>query len=85
MSDYRLYCLDGSGNIGFADWIRAADDRDAVAQARLLKRAARKCEVWQGNRLVATLDTSDLMIHSAHEEQTLYPPTAEAAATYPQR
>ena len=60
MSDYRLYSLDGAGIISFADSIRAADDEDAVRQARELKSNALKCEVWHGTRLVAALDTNDL-------------------------
>jgi len=55
-----LYCLDGAGEIELADWIEAADDADAVRQAQKLKKDARKCEVWQGRRLVATLDDQRL-------------------------
>jgi hypothetical protein len=43
-----------------AEWIDAADDADAVRQAQVLKQNARKCEVWDGNRLVARLDAQDL-------------------------
>ena len=64
MVDYRLYCQDAGGNISFADWIEAVDDDDAVRQARLLKQSARRCEVWQGNRLVASLDAPELAIHA---------------------
>ena len=60
MASYRLYCLDGAGEIELADWIEAADDADAVRQAQKLKKDARKCEVWQGRRLVATLDDQRL-------------------------
>jgi hypothetical protein len=60
MSEYRLYCLDGAGKIGFADWIEAADDEEAIAKARVLKENVVKCEVWQRHRLVATLDADDL-------------------------
>jgi len=60
MRDYRLYCLDGTGSISLAEWIQAPDDADAVRQAQELKRGALKCEVWLGNRLVATLDGSAL-------------------------
>ena len=37
MPEYRLYCLDGGGQIGFADWIEANDDGDAIATARRLR------------------------------------------------
>jgi hypothetical protein len=60
MSDYRLYCQDGTGTISLAEWIKAQDDEDAIQQARSHKSAVRKCEVWQGNRLVASLDASEL-------------------------
>jgi hypothetical protein len=56
VSVYKLYCYDGAGNIWVADWIEAASDEEAVAAARLMK-AAVKCEVWQQDRLVATLDS----------------------------
>jgi hypothetical protein len=56
MQQYRLYCLDGFGSIGLAEWIEATDDTDAMRQAQEIKRGALRCEVWLGNRLVATLD-----------------------------
>ena len=59
MTDYRVYCLDAKGHIGLADWIEAATDEDAVAQARRMKRDALKCEVWQRSRLVAVLDCQE--------------------------
>jgi hypothetical protein len=56
MASYRLYCLDGAGRISLADWIEADSDDHAIAQARVIKRGAQKCEVWQLNRLVARID-----------------------------
>jgi hypothetical protein len=56
----RLYCLDGAGRISLAQWVAAADDRDAIRQAHELKLHALKCEIWKGGRLVATLDAEDL-------------------------
>jgi hypothetical protein len=64
MVAYRLYCLDGLGGIELADIIEAADDGEAIDQARQLKSGALKCEVWSGSRLVATLKASDLRIRS---------------------
>jgi hypothetical protein len=58
---YRLYCLDARGQISLAEWIDAENDQDAIRQAQVLKQHARKCEVWQGNRLVARLDSQDLV------------------------
>jgi hypothetical protein len=55
MADYRLYCLDGAGRISLAEWIDAADDEAAVAKARELHGQALKCEIWRGQRLVASL------------------------------
>ena len=60
MASHRLYCLDGAGRISLADWIRAADDEDAVRQARLMKNRSLECEVWRGDRLVATLNVQDV-------------------------
>jgi hypothetical protein len=56
MVDYRLYCLDGAGKIGFAHWIEADTDDEALTKARELKPDSRKCEVWQETRLVAKLN-----------------------------
>lgn len=55
MRHYRLYCLDETGRIGLAEWIEAADDADAIRQAHDLNERALKCEIWQGQRLVATI------------------------------
>ena len=60
MPSYRLYCLDGAGRINLADWINAETDEEAVAIARKIEHGARKCEIWQANRLVAKLDAHDL-------------------------
>jgi hypothetical protein len=60
MRDYRLYCLNAAGSIDYADWIEAADDKQAIAKARELKKNAVKCEVWERHRLVATLNADDL-------------------------
>lgn len=56
MADYRLHCLDHNGNISLAEWITADTDEEAIAHARQLEHGARKCEVWQQQRLVATID-----------------------------
>jgi hypothetical protein len=55
MAAYRLYCLDGAGHIGLADWIEADTDEDAIASARDLRPGAHRCEIWLKERLVATL------------------------------
>jgi len=71
MVAYRLYCLDSAGQISLADWINAADDQDAIRQAREVERGASKCEIWQGSRLVATLDAQDLAADRASSEPPL--------------
>lgn len=60
MADYRLYCLDGAGRISLAEWIAATGDEDAIRQAHDMKFHALKCEIWKGQRLVATLDAQQL-------------------------
>jgi len=54
MPDYRLYCLDGVGKIGTGEWLDAKNDDEAIVIARL-KRLHTKCELWEQNRLVATI------------------------------
>jgi hypothetical protein len=56
MASYRLYCLDGAGRISLADWIEADSDEDAIVKAGAIKNGAQKCEIWQLNRLVATIN-----------------------------
>lgn len=60
MDDYRLYRVDGTGQIQLVELLKAGDDDDAVQQARKLGRDGLKCEVWQGRRLVTTLQSQDL-------------------------
>jgi hypothetical protein len=60
MREYRLYCLNDLGNLDLVDVIIAGDDSAAISRARALKRHARKCEVWEGRRLVASLQSDDL-------------------------
>ena len=56
MPNYRVYCYDGAGKLWVADWIEAATDKEALAQARA-KTVAVKCEVWQRDRLIGTIET----------------------------
>ena len=57
---YRLYCLDRTGRISFAEWIDADADAEAVGQARALKNGAIRCEVWEAQRLVAVFGADGL-------------------------
>ena len=54
MSEYRIYCFQGGENL-WSDGIVAANDDDAVNTMRTLRDVV-KAEVWQGSRLVASLD-----------------------------
>ena len=54
MTEYRLYCLNEHGHFRDAHEITAGSDRVAVAKARELKVPV-NCELWSGNRLVASL------------------------------
>ncbi|HEX3423812.1 MAG TPA: hypothetical protein VHS33_10485 [Sphingomicrobium sp.] len=56
MADYRIYCVDGNGHIGFADWIAAASNEEAILKARELKPDAHRCELWLQNDLIAKLN-----------------------------
>lgn len=58
-TQYRYYCLDGTGRLHDAEWIRAASDEEAIAQIEA-KHPGATCEIWQGKRLVAAI-TSDRM------------------------
>jgi hypothetical protein len=51
---YRYYCLDGVGHLHSAEWFEADSDEHAVAIIRE-KHPEGRCEVWQGERLVAAV------------------------------
>jgi hypothetical protein len=52
---YRLYRLDGAGKISSAEWIDAADDKDAAREARLRAKDG-TCELWDRSRLIARIE-----------------------------
>ena len=52
---YRVYCYDGARKIVSADWIEAVSDEDAIAKAEAAG-FGDKCEIWDGNRMVAQLE-----------------------------
>jgi hypothetical protein len=56
-NNYRVYRLDRANHVLEVEWLTAASDEQAVAAARVLKRAD-KCEIWQGERLVATVESA---------------------------
>ena len=55
MPSYRIYCYDGAGKLWVSDSIDAASDDAALDAARGMK-VAIKCEVWQRDRLVGTVE-----------------------------
>ena len=55
MQTYRLYCLDGAGKVASAEWLQAEDDGAAIAAVQDMH-GGRKCELWQGERLVAVVE-----------------------------
>ena len=54
MRNYRIYILDEWGRIGFAEDLQAMTDEAALALAAEVNPRARKYELWEGRRLVAT-------------------------------
>lgn len=50
---YRVYAYDMGQNSVTADFVKAADDEEAIAKAQAC--AASKCEIWDGKRLVAQI------------------------------
>jgi len=55
--EYRIYTYDGIRRIVTSDWIKASSDEEAIAHARAL--ASTRCELWDGDRLIAELGTED--------------------------
>ena len=44
--NYRVYCMDGSGNITLAHWLEASDDEEAIRKTEEVKGDAPRCEIW---------------------------------------
>jgi hypothetical protein len=53
--NYRLYCFDGAGKVWTGDCLSAGSDAEAIELAHCMDVGV-KCEIWQGNRLVATIE-----------------------------
>ena len=53
-ANYIVYILDDAGKIRGAEWIAAAGDEDAIAQARRFSLWT-ECELWQRTRKVARI------------------------------
>jgi hypothetical protein len=52
--NYRYYCLDGAGHLHEAEWFDADGDEQAVEHVKSTQPDS-KCEIWQGDRLVASV------------------------------
>ena len=55
LKTYRVYCYDAVHQVVSQDLIEAASDEDAIAQAEATGYAS-KCEIWDGDRLIAQLE-----------------------------
>ena len=55
MASYRLYCGTSGVAGGHAEVLDAANDSEALALARAIAKGAVKWQVWEGQRLVATM------------------------------
>ena len=71
MACYRLLCVNAEGYFEFADCIEAADDDAAIHKASYLKRDAVTSEIWEGKRLVASLDHRSEKLNSADAGQPI--------------
>jgi hypothetical protein len=54
LKSYRIYCYDARMKTVNSDFIDAANDDEAIAGAEA-RGFGSKCEIWDGNRLVAQL------------------------------
>ena len=66
--NYRLYCFDGVGKVWAPDWLRASSDDEAIALAQAMDVGV-KCEIWEGKRLVATIEPR-LRAPGGHDDQS---------------
>ena len=55
--NYRYYRLDANGHLHGTEWIAASSDEKAINHVRA-KHPDDRCEIWQGQRLVAQLGFS---------------------------
>ena len=55
LKTYRVCCYDASNKAVTADWLDAANDEAAIAAVRAMG-FGNKWEIWDGGRLVASLE-----------------------------
>jgi hypothetical protein len=65
--NYRLYCFDGVGKVWAPDWLHASSDEEAIALAQAMDVGV-KCEIWEGKRLVATIEPRSRALGVRDEE-----------------
>ena len=65
MPAYRLYHLDGTGRVDSAEWLEAADDSSAIANAATLTMKAVSAELWLGKSRIARLDGDGAILDGA--------------------
>lgn len=53
-TSYRIYRFDHANHVADVEWVTAASDDEAIAAARAMTNAGTR-EIWQGERLVATI------------------------------
>lgn len=56
LKTYRVVCFDAELNVVLAELIQAATDEEAIAKTEADGYGS-KCEIWDGNRLVAQLES----------------------------
>ena len=52
---YRIYSYNGFAHEVTADWLEASGDEDAIVKAQAAVVVGKRCEIWDGRRLVAQL------------------------------
>ena len=55
MAKYIVYCFNRAGRIHRSEWIDAASDEQALAQARAME-LSHRCEVWERDRRVGSVE-----------------------------
>lgn len=55
LKTYRVYSYDAGRNVVSADFIKAADDADAIARTEAAAFAGKR-ELWDGRRMVAQIE-----------------------------
>jgi hypothetical protein len=56
LAGYRVYGLDGVAKVASGEWFEADDDQTAIEAAKE-RMDGSPCELWQGRRLVARIES----------------------------